>query len=358
MIVLKNIIFYLIGLVPTSLQKRNVDFSKRVLFVHLSHPLGDFVSRINFLKSINNKNSPQNNFLLIDEKYKNIAHLIDSKFELLFVKRIRYKLNPFYRFKILKYLTSLRFRLVFNISVDRGMMNDEITINSGADRIITLQKENHFLSSLFENINNKKYSDMLSFNSFNEYDRMGELKLILREKFGFDIKESIAPPKTQAREKYIVIAPFSSRKLATWPIDNYLQLIYKLKDHIRILVVGKPKIEFTRALNNLPAEVKNLVCNTELSETVELIRKSSLFIGNDSGLSHLAYFFKVPLIGIIGGGNYGQFFPRSNYPSSLFFYNYLDCFNCRWNCRYKEPFCITKVTVDSIYDSALKLLDI
>jgi len=359
MIFIKNIIFYLIGLIPTSLLKKNIDFSERVLFVHLSHPLGDFISRINFLRSVDNENSPKNCFLIIDEKYKKIAHLIESKFELLFVKRIKYKLNPFYRFKILKYLTSLKFKLAFNISVDRGMMSDEITINSRANRKITLQKENHFLSSLFENINDKKYSDILSFNSFNEYERMEELKYILREKFGFDIKESIIPQKTQTGEKYIVIAPFSSKKNKSWPFESYLQLIQKLTIRARIFVIGETKnISHMRILKNIPGGVTNLVCKTKIEDVTEVIRGSSLFIGNDSGLTHLAYFFRIPLIGIIGGGSYGFFFPNSNHETNLFFYNPLDCFNCNWRCKYSEPYCLTKVTVDSVYNSALKLLDI
>ena len=189
MILIKNIIFYLIGLIPTSFQKKNVDFSERVLFVHLSHPLGDFVSRINFLRSLENNITHANIFLIIDEKYKQISHLIDSKVNLIFINRKKYKLNPFYRFNILEYLTSLKFRFAFNISVDRGMTSDEITINSGADRKITLQKENHFLSSLFETINNSKYSDILSLNSYNEYDRMKELKYILKDRYEFDFKK-------------------------------------------------------------------------------------------------------------------------------------------------------------------------
>lgn len=346
----------MIGFIPSLLQKRNIDFSEKVLFVHLSHPLGDFISRIIFLRSIKTEITEKIILVIIDEKFKEIAYLIDSNVELIFVKRFKYKLNPFYRFKILKYLTSLKFRLVFNISVDRGMMSDEITTNSGADRKITLQKENHFLSSFFEKTNNKRYSDILSFNSFNEYERMGELKFILGEKFGFVIKESNVPQKTQGKEKYIVIAPFSSRKIAAWPIENYLRLIYKLKDHSRIIVLGKTKFKLLRVFSNISDEVNNLVCDTKLNDAVELIRKSSLFIGNDSGLSHLAYFLEIPFIGIIGGGNFGQFFPHSNLNSNRFLFNALDCFNCNWRCKYSEPLCLTKVSVNSVYQSALELL--
>ena len=357
MILIKNIIFYLIGLIPTSFQKRNVDFSERALFVHLSHPLGDFISRINFIRSIENDISKESNFLVLDEKYKQIAHLIDSKIKIIFINRKKYQLNPYYRFNILRILTSLKFRFALNISVDRGMMSDEITLNSGADRRITLQKENHFLSSLFEKTNNSKYSDILSLNSYNEYDRMDELQIVLNKQFGFTFKERIFKYGSKQKGEYIVVAPFSSRKLQSWPIENYIELIKKLKTFTRVILIGQLTNVSSRILLKIPENITNLISKTELNEVSEIIRESSLFIGNDSGLTHLAYFFNVPLIGIIGGGNFSQFFPTSNVNSNRFLFNPLDCFNCNWNCRYVLPYCLTEVTVDSVYHSALELLN-
>ena len=156
-----------------------------------------------------------------------------------------------------------------------------------------------------------------------------------------------------------IIAPFSSKKNKSWPFESYLQLIQKLTIRARIFVIGETKnISHMRILKNIPGGVTNLVCKTKIEDVTEVIRGSSLFIGNDSGLTHLAYFFRIPLIGIIGGGSYGFFFPNSNHETNLFFYNPLDCFNCNWRCKYSEPYCLTKVTVDSVYNSALKLLDI
>lgn len=357
MIFIRNILFYLIGILPTLPQKKNVEFSDRVLFVHLSHPLGDFVSRINFLRSIKYEHSQENIFLIIDDKYKQIGHLIDSKARIIFVERIKYKLNPFYRFKILKYLTSLKFRIALNISVDRGMMSDEITLNSGAERKITLQKENHFLSSFFEKINNAHYTNIISFKSFNEYDRMEELKYIIQDDFKFGTKDNIASLKVPASEKYIVIAPFASTLIRSWPAENYRQLITQLSNHVKIFILGETNKFGAKYFNELPKGVTNLLCSADLEDVIEIIRKASLLVGNDSGLTHLAYLFEVHIIAIIGGGHFGYFFPHSNSNRALFLYNPLDCFNCNWRCKYSEPYCLTKVTVDSVYQSAVKLLN-
>jgi len=46
-----------------------------------------------------------------------------------------------------------------------------------------------------------------------------------------------------------------------------------------------------------------------ISQSAALIQLADLFIGNDSGFTHIAKALGKPLIGIIGCGSHGIFFP-------------------------------------------------
>lgn len=273
------------------------------------------------------------------------------------MNRKKYRVNPLYRFKILKRLSEKKFKIALNVSVDRGMMSDEISTNCNSQKIITIEKETHFLSSYFAKINNGKYSEIISLNSFNEYEKLEELKNILIKYYNIAFITAFYSKKNSKVERYAVIAPFASKKNQSWPLQNFLILTRQLKESIKIIVVGQNIVKRNNSNEELPQGVINLVSKTTLKKVIEIISNSTLFIGNDSGLTHLAYLMNVPIIVLVGGGNFGQFFPSSSDSKNIFHYHSIECFNCRWKCIQSEPFCLTRVSVESVYNSAIKLLN-
>jgi len=113
-------------------------------------------------------------------------------------------------------------------------------------------------------------------------NNMPELKI--NGKFdciAFDIKNEAK------KGNYIVIQPNSSNA----PERNYpyiKKLIDQLKYNNKIELVGTQK------------ELKNWLplneCAASFLPTIELIKGAKLYIGNDSGLSHIAWLYKVPSI--------------------------------------------------------------
>ncbi len=94
-------------------------------------------------------------------------------------------------------------------------------------------------------------------------------------------------------------------------------------------------------------------------ESGAIVKASKLFIGNDSGFTHIAKAIGIPFIAVIGGGMYGKFFQdAATNKSQYFFYDTMDCFGCKWNCIYDKPYCITNIKPADIFIAVSQQLGI
>lgn len=104
-----------------------------------------------------------------------------------------------------------------------------------------------------------------------------------------------------AGSSYICIGPEAKWKTKQWPGYNELIRILLKKQKKKIILIGKNnQEEWDMLQKESKRRVVNLIGKTSLSETIDIIRRSSLFIGNDSGLMHIADLFEKPLISIWG----------------------------------------------------------
>lgn len=85
-----------------------------------------------------------------------------------------------------------------------------------------------------------------------------------------------------------------------WPVPNYVALCDLLltKYPVRFAVVGGKGEEAlgVQMMEAQPGRVHNWVGQTELLETAEVLRRSILFVGNDSGIAHLAGAVGTPAV--------------------------------------------------------------
>ena len=111
-------------------------------------------------------------------------------------------------------------------------------------------------------------------------------------------------------KRTIVIAPGSREEEKKWQISKYLKIIsYLLSKKYLVIAVGGPD-EITESEffdKNLKKNKKfiNLIGSTSLSDVYNLLRKSDLYIGNDTGIKHMAAAAGIPVVEI-------NRFPRNN----------------------------------------------
>ena len=88
--------------------------------------------------------------------------------------------------------------------------------------------------------------------------------------------------------KRIVVNIESKDHSRCWPVENYLDVLNAIRSDYQIVLLGTSKKYNESLVNNLNKQVINLVGMTTIRETAMIIRDADLYLGNDSGLSHIA----------------------------------------------------------------------
>lgn len=109
----------------------------------------------------------------------------------------------------------------------------------------------------------------------------------------------------KARQNLIALHPGSGSEAKNWPFDRWLALsatLLQADDERRILfLIGEAEEErLGRRLVKLPEDRIELVRNRPLSEVAAKLQNCVLFLGHDSGISHLAAAVGSPCILLFG----------------------------------------------------------
>lgn len=322
--------------------------NNRLLVVN-TEKLGDLVLTADFLSALRIKNEFSSYYLILDEQYSQLFDTEKLGYIIIPFDKKSYRFNLFYRIKFIKFIRQAAFSKVMNIAPERGMINEEIVLTSGAHQKIALKDTSLYLNKSSLSRNNKKYNFIYHSEELNLYKRM------MAYAGGVEINSNIlylTIPRND--EKYIVIAPMASEIKRTWGNNNYKELIKRFEQKVILLGSGKER----ESLNELMGDRKNilnLAGKVNLNEAAGIIKNARLFIGNDSGLTHIALYLNVPLIAIIGGGKYNIFFPYKESNKTVFLYNKMDCFGCSWFCKHKTMKCLD-VSVDEVVNASVRFL--
>ncbi len=170
-----------------------------------------------------------------------------------------------------------------------------------------------FRTSLLSYFINKKKSYIFKKN--NNFHHIEQLN----NSFGFDCsnlkidtnidEENIVAKRIDKENKYFVIFPGGNWTPKLWPIEEYNNLIKKLSyenSKIKYIFVGSHKeknLYFKKLSNGVNDQNIIDLFGANLTLTAAYMKKSNLFIGNDSGLMHLACACKLPTIALFGPTN-------------------------------------------------------
>ena len=307
-------------------------------------------------------------YFLIKEKYLELFNDYHGKVNIVGYNYLKYKWSIFYKLKFLKYLHSLNLSKCYNVTSARGILNDEMSLLSGAGEVYCLNSNWRYLKKAFGNIMDREYDGVLCEDKTNEYDKHIELLNHFKQREDINFKNKkvfniLRSPKLLSNENlndddYITVAPLPSDMKRSWGINNFKELCKELTKSFKIVLLGS---ENDREILDIISESNKKIINSagilKIFEVPSVISKSRLFIGNDSGLTHIALKLDVSVIAIIGGCNYGKFFPfGEENPDVVYHYDKMDCFGCEWKCIYNERLCLTNVTLEDVLLSSNKLL--
>jgi ADP-heptose:LPS heptosyltransferase len=114
----------------------------------------------------------------------------------------------------------------------------------------------------------------------------------------------------------IVLAPTANWSPKVWPAQRFVTLFQRLADTIipdavPAVIAGPGQSEAAMAtpvLQALPNAI-DLIGRLSLPEIAAFVSRSALFVGNDSGLMHLAAAAGVPTLGLFGPTSAGEYGP-------------------------------------------------
>ena len=113
-------------------------------------------------------------------------------------------------------------------------------------------------------------------------------------------------------KKWLCIGPGANWEPKIWPAENYAQAANALGDAFDALVLlgnaaDKPRAEHIAQRVRLPCV--NLCGGATLLQAAAVMQRMTLFLGNDSGLGHIAAAVNTPSLTLFGPGNPARYHP-------------------------------------------------
>ena len=112
-----------------------------------------------------------------------------------------------------------------------------------------------------------------------------------------------------------------------------------------------------------PPEMTYIVPRLNLLEIARVLEASRLFIGNDSGMMHLAALVGTPIVGIFGPGHPGTTGPHILPEKQEIVTRQYPCSPCRQRffkeCKpspYHKPFCLEDISVKDVSDAVDRIV--
>jgi ADP-heptose:LPS heptosyltransferase len=109
-------------------------------------------------------------------------------------------------------------------------------------------------------------------------------------------------------------------------------------------------------LQAIEVPVLNLCGQTTLRQAAALLKRCTLAVGADTGLSHIACAVGCRQVIVLGGGDFGRYFPYSPLTSVVSLP--LACYQCQWFCRFSQPHCIRQIKPEVLAEAIRQTLSV
>ena len=169
-------------------------------------------------------------------------------------------------------------------------------------------------------------------------------------------------------QKYIVMCPTNSkyhkknhRGYRAWPLKNWQELIDKilLNTDFEIVITGNSDEEkFINQLNLNHERIHNLCGRTSLPNLIELMKKSSCTIANDSGSVHVAGVSCQRVIALHGPTPFKETGPYGNGSNKIIEANInmkcAPCYNTEVIKKCPSNLCMINLSADMVFNYVMK----
>jgi heptosyltransferase III len=158
---------------------------------------------------------------------------------------------------------------------------------------------------------------------------------------------------------FALIHPTAAFATKQWSAENFAEIAeFLVQNGLQIVAVGTKKerevFDELRKFSQVP-----ILCydNLTLPQITNLASRAKIFVGNDSGIAHIAAAVNTPSVVIFGSSNRAHWSPWTDAKNAIV-YEELPCQPCSgYVCKeFGEPKCILSVKVDDVKEAIEKVL--
>ena len=162
---------------------------------------------------------------------------------------------------------------------------------------------------------------------------------------------------------FAVIHPAAAFATKQWAADKFGRVAEDLRGRgLAVVVITTPNENpIIEEMNKNTAALLEAFTDLTLPEITALLARARLFIGNDSGIAHIAVAVRTPSVVIFGSSNTAHWRPWASSVSSSaaeFVVEEMECQPCHgYFCeKFDEPECIKRVPVERVIAATERVL--
>ena len=154
----------------------------------------------------------------------------------------------------------------------------------------------------------------------------------------------------------------SGSRNKTWPASSFAQLSEKLikgsAAHIMLLIGPADEEVAEEYFNLIDSRSVTTLANLPLGQLPAVLTQCDLYLGNDSGITHLAAAVGTPVVALFGPTDPRVWGPRGNDVSIV--YKALECSPCSREemkgCTHRK--CLQEISVDEVYGKIKSIIKV
>jgi ADP-heptose:LPS heptosyltransferase len=169
------------------------------------------------------------------------------------------------------------------------------------------------------------------------------------EQIGFDGSESIA-----------MIHPTAAFDTKQWSVEKFARVSEEIRNRglAPVVVVAPHEKETAEVLIAESSANPAFLSDLSLPEVTALAARAKLFVGNDSGIAHIAATAGAPCVVVFGSSNRHHWRPWTTEPNEIVFEE-LPCQPCHgyFCAEFEKPECILRVPVERVIAAVDRILN-
>lgn len=160
-------------------------------------------------------------------------------------------------------------------------------------------------------------------------------------------------------EKIALIHPAAAFDTKQWSSEKFAKVIDYLasRDIFSAVVAAPQEKRIIEEISQKTSTIFHGFTDLTLPEITALASRAKIFIGNDSGIAHIAAAVKTPSVVIFGSSNRNHWRPWTDAPHEIIFEEFA-CQPCAgYFCKeFDEPKCILSVKTESVIEAIERIL--